>query len=90
MNRRSIINILVGAIAALSGLGVMSYLRQGRCTGAGGEWSSATRSCTSPSGPIVVEQSMDVVIAVVAAIVVGWILFRISTFATRQKSGPAA
>jgi len=88
MNRRSLIQLLVGAIAAIAGLGSLTFLRQDRCRDAGGQWSSAERFCAGPNGPIAVERWSDVAIAIALAFSVAWILYRMSTFVNRSRSSP--
>jgi hypothetical protein len=81
MNRRSIIMMLIGAIATLTGLAVTALLRQRRCEGAGGRWSVASRECLTATGEQVdVAATMDGVIGLLAALVLGFMLFRVLLF----------
>ena len=43
MNRHSLIQLLIGVIAAVAGLTTMIFIRQDRCLDAGGAWSAQTR-----------------------------------------------
>jgi preprotein translocase subunit SecG len=52
MNRRSLIQLLIGVIAAVVGLTTMVLVRQDRCLDAGGSWSAQTRVCLGPDGPL--------------------------------------
>ena len=60
MNRRSVIQLLIGIIAMLGGLGALTVVRQNRCVEAGGQWSMTQRSCTGPSGPLAVDRWSDI------------------------------
>ena len=86
MNRRSVIQLLIGVIAALGGLGALTVIRQNRCVDAGGQWSIAQRSCAGPSGPIPVDRWSDVTIALIIGLLLAVMLYRASTFANRRRS----
>jgi hypothetical protein len=86
MNRRSVIQLLIGVIAAVGGLGALTVIRQNRCVDAGGQWSMTQRSCTGSSGPIPVERWSDVTIALVIGLLLAVMLYRASTFANRRQS----
>jgi hypothetical protein len=85
MNRRSIIQLLIGILASLAGLGVLTVVRQKRCIAEGGTWAGVSRICTGPSGPIDVSRASDVVMALGIALLVAFMLYRASTFASRQS-----
>jgi len=87
MNRRSLIKILIGAIATLGSLGALMVVRQNRCVAAGGQWSVAERTCAGPNGPITVAQPADFALALVVGALLAFMLYRASTFATRRASG---
>jgi hypothetical protein len=81
MNRRSIITILIGAIATLSGFAVTALLRQRRCAGAGGQWVGTARECVLASGDrVAVSTLTDVFLGVTAAILLAFMLFRVLLF----------
>lgn len=81
MNRRSIIVLLIGAIAALAGFGTTALLRQRRCAGAGGTWRYQTRECVTAAGEQIDAATMsDVVIGLVVAIGLAFMLFRVLLF----------
>ena len=86
MNRRSIIQLLIGVIAALGGLGALTVVRQNRCVGAGGQWSIVQRVCTGPDGPIPVERWSDITVALVVGLLLAVMLYRASTWANRRQS----
>ena len=90
MNRRSLIQVLIGVIATVSGLATMILVRQDRCLDAGGSWSAETRVCLRPEGPLAVARGSDVAVAVVIALLVAVMLYRASTFANRHASRPSA
>jgi hypothetical protein len=90
MNRRSLIQLLIGVIAAMAGLAAMSVLRQNRCVTSGGTWNADVRACVGPDGPIAVAQATDVVAAVVIGALVAFMLYRASTFAQRHASRSSA
>lgn len=81
MNRRSIITMLIGAIATLTGFAVTALLRQRRCEGAGGRWTPSSRECVSVTGePMHVGVLTDVVLGILVAIVLAFMLFRVLLF----------
>lgn len=81
MNRRSIITMLIGVIAALTGFALTALLRQRRCESAGGEWTAATRECLTTSGErLDVAMIGDVVIGIGAAVALTFMLFRVLLF----------
>lgn len=81
MNRRSIITMLIGAIATLTGFAVTALLRQRRCEGGGGQWTSATRECVMASGDrLDVAAFTDIVIGIGVALVLVFMLFRVLQF----------
>lgn len=89
MNRRSIIVVLIGMIAGIAGLTTVAYLRHKRCTGAGGQWDSATRRCQLPDGSIVdVMAVSDILFGVLVALALGFMLFRMFLFAIGRMSRP--
>jgi hypothetical protein len=86
MNRRSIITMIIGAIAALTGFAVTELLRQRRCTGAGGEWAATTRECMAPSGDrMAVAAITDVVVGVATALILAFMLFRVLLFVMGRR-----
>ena len=87
MNRRSLIQILIGVIATLASLGSLMVVRQNRCVAAGGQWSVAERTCAGPNGPIAVAQPADFAVAIAVGALLAFMLYRLSTFATRRASG---
>lgn len=90
MNRRSLIQILIGAIATLGSLGALMVVRQNRCIAAGGQWSVVERTCAGPNGPIAVSQPADFTVALVVGVLLAFMLYRASTFATRRGAGRQA
>lgn len=81
MNRRSIIILLIGAIATLAGFATSALLRQRRCSGAGGTWHLQTRECVGAAGEQLDSAVVtDVVIGVVVAIGLAFMLFRVLLF----------
>jgi hypothetical protein len=90
MNRRSLIQLLIGVIAAVAGLTTMILVRQDRCLDAGGSWSATTRVCLGPDGPVAVAQASDMIVAVFIGLLVAFMLHRASTFANRHAPRPPA
>jgi hypothetical protein len=90
MNRRSLIQLLIGIIATIAGLAALNAIRQDRCLDAGGRWMAAARSCVGPSGPLSVSRGTDVIAAIVIGVLLAFMLMRASTFARRRASGPSA
>jgi hypothetical protein len=83
MNRQSIIVILMGAIATLSGLTATDLLRKRRCGELQGIWTAATRECMLASGEA--ERTMTVGIALAGVVIgagLGFTLYRAYLFAT--------
>ena len=90
MNRRSLIQLLIGVIAAVAGLTAMILVRQDRCLDAGGSWNAATRVCLGPNGPLAVARGSDVTVAIGIGLLVAFMLYRVSTFADRRVPRPSA
>jgi hypothetical protein len=90
MNRRSLIQVLIGVIATIAGLAVLNVVRQDRCLDAAGQWMDATRSCVGSQGPIVVARGYDVFVAVAIGVLLASMLFRAFAFARRRASPPSA
>lgn len=89
MNRRSFIILLIGAIASLGGFGTTAYLRQSRCEELGGRWPAATRRCELSTGePVSSGRASDLAAGAFVAIVLGFMLFRATTFAASRMSRP--
>jgi hypothetical protein len=88
MNRRSFIQLLIGVIASLGGLSVLTFVRQDRCLDAGGQWAAATRTCAGAAGPIDVARASDFVLALGVGVLLAFMLYRASTFASRRASRP--
>ena len=81
MNRRSIITVLIGVLATLTGFAVTALLRQRRCEGAGGRWAAATSECVTTSGErLEIAAVTDVVLGVAAAFLLAFMLFRVLLF----------
>ncbi len=89
MNRRSLIQILIGVIASLAALTIVTAVREDRCLDAGGKWIAATRACVGPEGPLPVSRASDVILAIVIGVVLAFMLYRASTFASARSSRPS-
>lgn len=74
--------VLVGAIAALAGLGAAAVLRRRRCEGAGGRWLDDARECRLASGEALPSSLADAGAGVLVALLAGFVLFRALLFAT--------
>lgn len=83
MNRRSLVQLLIGAIATIGALMTLNGIRQDRCLDAGGQWLAVGRTCTGPNGPLPVGRASDVVAAIVVGALLAFMLHRASTFAHR-------
>ncbi len=91
MNRQSVIVILMGAIASISGLATADFLRQRRCGELEGIWTAADRQCLLPSGEITGTLSLGIVLAgVLVAAAAGFTLYRAYLFATGRARGLAS
>jgi hypothetical protein len=88
MNRRSLIQLLIGIIATVAGLAALNAIRQDRCLDAGGQWVANARSCVGPDGPLTVARGSDVLAAIVIGVLLAFMLHRASTFARRRSSRP--
>jgi hypothetical protein len=87
MNRRTLIPLFVGLLAALAGFATVAYLRQGRCVGAGGRWEATSRHCTLPAGSsVTVAHLSDLIAGAAVAIVLAFMLFRMTTLAASRSS----
>jgi len=90
MNRRSLIQLLIGVIAAVAGLATMILVRQDRCLDAGGSWSAQTRVCLGPEGPVSVARASDVAVALGIGLLMAFMLHRASTFGNRRAPRSSA
>lgn len=89
MNRRSIIILLIGVIAALAGSLAAAFLKQNRCASNGGQWQADTQLCRLPTGETVSTAAMtDALVGIFVAVVLGFMLFRIFLFASGRMSRP--
>lgn len=80
-NRRSVIVLLIGVIAALTGFATTAFLRQRRCQGAGAQWRSGARECVVATGDRVdVASWSDVALGLLVALALGFMLFRVLMF----------
>lgn len=81
MDRRSIIVVLIGAIATVSGFAITALLRVRRCEEAGAEWRHQTRECVTAAGErIDVSGLGDAAIGILMAVVLAFMLFRVLLF----------
>ena len=85
MNRRSLIQLLIGIIATTAGLAALNAVRHDRCLDARGQWMAATRSCVGPAGPLSVARGSDVIVAIGIGVLLAFMLYRASTFARRPS-----
>lgn len=91
MNRQSIIVILIGAIATLSGFATVDYLRKQRCGELEGIWTPALRECRLPSGePTGTMTVAAALLGVGIALAVGFTLYRAYMFATGRARAAAS
>ena len=91
MNRQSIIVILIGAIASLSGFATVDYFRRERCAELHGTWASALRECRLATGETTgTLTAMSVVLGVAIAAAVGFTLYRAYLFVTGRAQGFAS
>lgn len=90
IKRSSFIPLLIGVIAALVGLTSVSWLRQGRCIGAGGQWIGNMQQCKTASGPLDVARFSDQIAGLAVGLILAFMLHRGSTFfrsrRVRQKT----
>jgi hypothetical protein len=89
MNRRSLIQILIGVIAAIAGLMSVILLRQGRCSEANGTWDGATQACIAAGGAIPIARFSDLVAGFGMSVFVALLLYRITTFIYKRQSRSA-
>ena len=91
MNRQSVIVILIGAIASLSGLATTDLLRKRRCGELSGAWDGATRTCTLATGGSEGTWTAGIVlIGFLILAAVGFTLYRGYLFATGRARGLAS
>jgi hypothetical protein len=88
MNRRALINVLIGVAAALSALMAVTALRQRRCEDDGALWENAGRTCRLNGATIDVAGGADLLIGAGVGLAVAFMLFRMSTFALSRRSQP--
>jgi hypothetical protein len=83
MNRQSIIVIIIGAVATLSGLAATDLLRKRRCGEFEGIWAAAVRECRLPSGEAVGTLTAGTaIIGLLIGVAVGFMLYRGYLYAT--------
>lgn len=87
---RRLAPLLVGMIAALTGLLVADLARARLCVDRGAAWDAVARSCTSAAGAVTLG-ARPALLGFVAAAVVAWVLSRVVSFvAMRAARGGAA
>ncbi len=86
--RRQAATLLVGAMAMLTALLVVTLVRQDRCLDAGGRWIAATRTCESlPDGAAPLSSGWAWGLGLVAGVVTAVVLWRaFDFFAARAAS----
>lgn len=91
MNRQSLIVILIGAIATLSGFATVDYLRKQRCGDLQGIWTPALRECRLPSGETTGTMTIvSALIGLAIAAAVGFTLYRAYMYATGRARAAAS
>ena len=87
MNRRAVILMLIGAIAAFAGFATTSVLWQRRCKSVGGTWDQAVRLCRMSTGESVrLGSVVDILAGVFVALALAFMLFRMLTFMNRGST----
>jgi hypothetical protein len=86
LNRRSLMQLIIGMIAAFAGMMSVMVLRQQRCMEAGGQWTGMGQRCLSAGGPIPVDRGVDFMAGLGVGLLVAFMLYRASTFAARRRS----
>lgn len=90
MNRQSIIVILIGAIASLSGFATIDYFRRRRCAELEGVW-TAMRECRLVSGDTPGTFTIGgSALGLLVAVAVGLTLYRAYLFATGRARRAAS
>lgn len=91
MNRRSIIVVLIGMIAALAGFATAAYLKQKRCAATGGQWRADTGLCQTPDGGLAsTATTTDAFVGIFVAVVLCFMLVRLFLFASGRMARPRA
>jgi hypothetical protein len=90
MNRRSIIVMLIGVAAALTGFATASLVEQDRCLDAGGRWNAAVRSCQLAAGDVAGLGLKSMAAGVFVGILVAVVLYRTVLFFAMKVSRPSA
>jgi hypothetical protein len=86
MTKRSLIPLLIGIIGSIVGFTAVALLRQNRCADAGGKWDTSAGACALATGPINVNRASDLLAGLVVALMLGVVLHRAATFATRNRA----
>jgi len=86
MNRRSIMILLIGIIAALSGLAVTAFLGRRRCADLGGTWDATARLCRLEPGVTAGYSLAGTLAGVVTGLVVAVVLYRAMLFVTGRAT----
>ena len=83
--RRQIVLIVVGITAAIVALVAATYLRQGACQDAGGQWIVPTETCALPPGTAAPSPLRSYLLGAVIGLLAGGMLWRVYTFASRGR-----
>ena len=86
MTKRSLIPLLIGTLGSIVGFTAVAVLRQNRCVGAGGRWDPSAGVCSLATGPINVNRASDLLAGLIVALMLGLVLHRASTFASRSRT----
>jgi hypothetical protein len=84
VNRRSLIVMLIGVIAAVVGGLVATFIEQRRCTDAGGRWLAAARACQLEGGASSGLTLTSLAAGVAAGVFIALFLYRAIVFFARR------
>ena len=83
--RRQVVLVVVGVTASIVALVASTYLRQGACQDAGGQWVVSTETCTLPLGVAVPSPIRAYLLGAVIGLLAGTMLWRVYTFASQGR-----
>jgi hypothetical protein len=63
----------------------VASIRHGRCVAGNAQWIPGSQTCMTPSGPLDVARSYDMILGLVVGLLLAFMMHRASTFAARRR-----
>ena len=83
--RRQLVLVVVGITATIVALVASTYLRQGACQDAGGQWIVPSETCALPPGIAEPSSVRSYLLGALIGLLAGTMLWRVYTFASRGR-----